>query len=154
MTLRSIGVRRPTWSTLVSGALAGGVAVYVLPLMSAPLLNLLGANGLRAGLQRLAPLPPWFRVIVGITGGIVEETLYRGYSIERLSAMTGRPWLGGTISVVAFGLAHIPWWGLGFALGADLPFGILMTMFYLWRRDLIANSIAHSSALVVGLLTV
>ena len=39
------------------------------------------------------------------------------------------------------------------SLAADLPFGILMTLLYLWRRDLAANAIAHAAALVVGLLS-
>jgi membrane protease YdiL (CAAX protease family) len=153
LPLRSIGVQRPDWSTLVSGVLLCGVVLYVLPLMTAPLLNALGTDGLQARLQQLAPLPVWFRVIVGVTGGIVEETLYRGYALERFATITGRRWLGGTISVVAFGLAHIPAWGIGFALGADLPFGIVMTGFYLWKRDLLANILAHSTGLVVAMLT-
>jgi len=153
LSLRSIGVRRPDWSTLVSGILLCVTMLYVLPLVTTPLLNVMGSHGLEAGLQRLAPLPVWFRVIVGITGGIIEETLYRGYAVERLTSITGRRWLGGAISTVAFGLAHIPMWGVGFALGADLPFGILMTAFYLWKRDLLANILAHSTGAVVGLLT-
>ena len=47
-----------------------------------------------------------------------------------------------------------PAWGLAFALAADLPVGIVMTIFYIWRRDLLANMIAHSAGLVVSLLTV
>jgi hypothetical protein len=35
------------------------------------------------------------------------------------------------MAAVAFGLAHIPFWGSAFALAADLPFGILMTAVYL-----------------------
>lgn len=153
LPLRSIGVRRPDWSTLASGVLLWVAALYVLPLLTAPLLRAAGSEGLHAGLERLAPLPAWFRVILGITGGIVEETLYRGYAIERLTAITGRRWLGGTMSAVAFGIAHAPAWGLGFALAADLPFGIVMTLFYVWRRDLFANILAHSTGLVVSLLT-
>jgi membrane protease YdiL (CAAX protease family) len=57
------------------------------------------------------------------------------------------------ISAVIFGLAHIPTWGVAFALGVDLPFGIVMTLFYLWKRDLIANIIAHSGGLVAAMLT-
>jgi membrane protease YdiL (CAAX protease family) len=154
LPLRSIGVRRPGWSTLGSGLAIWGLATYVLPIVTAPLLNALGTDGLQAGIQKLAALPVWFRVIVGATGGIVEETLYRGYAIERLASITGSRWLGATISVVAFGLAHVPAWGVGFALGADLPFGVLMTLFYLWRRDLLANILAHSTGLVVAMLTV
>jgi len=152
LPLQSIGLRRPDWSTLISAILILGVSLYVLPLMTAPLLNAIGKDGLRTGIQRLASLPVWFRTVVGATGGIVEETLYRGYAVERLATITGRPWLGATASVVAFGLAHIPAWGTGFALGADLPFGILMTLFYLWKRDLLANILAHSTALVVEML--
>jgi membrane protease YdiL (CAAX protease family) len=84
----------------------------------------------------------------------MEELLYRGYAIERLSMLTGTRWLAAAISIAAFGLAHIPAWGTGFALAADLPFGIVMTLFYLWRRDLLANILAHSTGLVITLLTV
>ena len=56
--------------------------------------------------------------------------------------------------MAVFTLAHVPAWGLGFALAADLPFGIAMTLFYLWKRDLLANSLAHSAGMVVGLLAV
>jgi uncharacterized protein len=153
LPLQSIGVRRPDWSTIISAILLLGVGLYVLPLMTAPLLNAIGKDSFRSGIRRLVPLPVWFRIVVGATGGIVEETLYRGYALERLATITGRPWLGAAISVVAFGLAHIPAWGTGFALAADLPFGILMTLFYLWKRDLLANILAHSTSLVVAMLT-
>jgi len=79
--------------------------------------------------------------------------LYRGYAVERLVSVMDNYWLAGLVAVIAFGLAHIPFWGIGPALGADLPFGLVMTLFYLWRRDLIANCIAHSGALVVSLLS-
>jgi hypothetical protein len=43
---------------------------------------------------------------------------------------------------------------LSFALIGDLPFGFLMTAFYLWRRDLVANMLAHSAGLVFAMFTV
>ena len=95
----------------------------------------------------------WFRVLLGISGGAIEEIFYRGYAIERLATITGRPWLAGLIAAVIFGLSHIPYWGLGFALAADPPFGLLMSAFYLWRRDLLANIFAHSTGLVIAMLT-
>jgi uncharacterized protein len=153
LPLESIGVRRPNWSTLISAIVLWGITVVLTPLISQPVLNTFGTDGLEAGMQELAILPIWFRVIAGFTGGMVEEILYRGYAIERLAIITGRRWVAGAISAVIFGLAHIPFWGFAFALGADLPFGIVMTIFYLWRRDLIANMIAHSGGLVVAMLT-
>lgn len=153
LPLESIGIRRPNWPTLISAIVLWGTTRALLPLISEPVLNMFGRDGLAAGVQELALLPIWFRLITGFTGGIVEEILYRGYAIERLATLIGQRWIAGAMSAVVFGLAHIPMWGVAFALGADLPFGILMTAFYLWRRDLIANMIAHSGALMVAMLT-
>jgi membrane protease YdiL (CAAX protease family) len=153
LPLASIGIRRPSWSTLAwaAGLLA---AVQLLPFVTRPLVQVLGTRGLNAGLSQLAAVPLWFRLVLAITGGIIEETLYRGYAIERMAALTNRRWLAGVISATVFGVAHIPYWGVGFAVAADLPFGILMTAFYLWRRDLVANMLAHSGALVLAMVTV
>ena len=153
LPLSSIGLRQPDQSTAATALLLLLVNLLLLPLVTGPLMRALNLGGFEPGAGRLAALPVWFRVFLGVTSGAVEETLYRGYAIERLSAATGRRWLGALIAVIVFGLAHIPTWGLGPALGADLPFGVVMTLAYLWRRDLVANSIAHSAALVVSLLS-
>jgi uncharacterized protein len=153
LPLESIGLRGPSWVTLVSGVLLWLAVSYLLPIVTTPLVSALGTEGFDDGLRRLAVLPAWFRVVVGVSGGCVEEVLYRGYAIERLATIVGRGWISAGISAVAFGLAHVPAWGVGFSLGADLPFGILMTLFYMWRRDLLANILAHSASLVVALLT-
>jgi membrane protease YdiL (CAAX protease family) len=148
----SIGIRRPSVSTWVLVTMIFLVAQFVLPLLTTPLLRALGDEGMREGLQRLAVLPMWFRLMLAVTGGTIEETLYRGYTIERLAVLTGHRWLAGLTAAVVFGLAHVPFWGGAFAIAVDLPFGILMTAVYLWRRDLIANILAHCASLVVGLL--
>ena len=152
LPLRSIGLKRPGWSSIAWGVLLWGV-LLILPTLTSPLMQVLGTEGVDAEVQRLAALPLWFRVILGLTGGVVEEMLYRGYAVERFITLTGRPWMGAAIPAVIFGLAHIPAWGPAFALGADLPFGLVMTAFYVWRRDLAANIIAHSGGLVVSLAT-
>jgi len=154
LPLRSIGFRRPSWSAVLGAVLVALAALYLLPIVTTPLVNALGDGGLETGVQRLAAVPAWFRVLLAVTGAAVEETLYRGYAVERLTMLTGRAWLGGAIATIGFALAHIPWWGLGFALAADLPFGILMTLFYLWKRNLPANILAHTIALLVGIFTV
>jgi membrane protease YdiL (CAAX protease family) len=152
LPLRSIGVRRPDWTTVLSAALIVVAGLCLQALVVAPLAKSADAERLDAALRRLASLPPWFRVFVGITGGAVEETLYRGYAIERLAAVTGRWWLAGAIAAVAFTLAHVPAWGARYALTADLFAGVLLTLLYLWRRDLVANILAHGTTLVVAML--
>jgi hypothetical protein len=42
-------------------------------------------------------------------------------------------------------------WGGVFAIAADLPMGMLMTFAYIWRRDLVANALAHSAGLLIGM---
>jgi membrane protease YdiL (CAAX protease family) len=153
LPLKSIGLRRPTWLTVVSGIGLLLVGSFVVAPMTVPLQEALGTDGMQAGLDELAAMPLWFRLVVGLTGGMIEEFFYRGYAVERLATITGRAWIGGLISALVFGLAHIPEWGLGFALAADLPFGVLTTVFYLWRRDLLANMLAHSTGLVVAMIT-
>jgi membrane protease YdiL (CAAX protease family) len=151
-SLASIGLRRPTWRTWL---LAAGILVvvqFVLPSITTPVLQFFGTDGVAAGVQRLASVPAWLRVVMALTGGAIEELLYRGYATSRLVAITGSSWRGGVIAALAFGIAHVPAWGSAFALTADLPFGVFMTIVFLWRRDLTANILAHSAALVVGLL--
>ena len=150
LPLSSIGLRPPRLAAAISAALVFAI-VYVLPALTAPLRAALHADAPAATLARLAAIPLWFRVVIAISGGIVEETLYRGYAIERLAALIGSPWLAGAISALVFGLAHAPAWGWRFALAADLPFGAVMTAFYLWRRDLAGNILVHSALLVVSL---
>ena len=151
--LSSIGLRRPTGITVLSGVLVAAATLYVLPVVTRPLVDALRVRDLDARTAGLAALPVWFRVFLGVTSGAVEETLYRGYAIERLAAIAGRRWIGAAVATLAFALAHVPYWGARFSLAADLPFGIVMTLLYLWRRDLAANAIAHGAALVVSLLS-
>ncbi|HZM85241.1 MAG TPA: CPBP family intramembrane glutamic endopeptidase [Blastocatellia bacterium] len=154
LPLSSIGLKRPGWSTAVTALLLFLAGFWLLPIVTNPMVKAWGREGADAGIAQLAVLPAWFRVILGATGGIVEETLYRGYAVERLTMLTGRRWLGAGLATLAFAAAHIPAWGIGFALTADLPAGILLVAFYLWRRDLIANMLAHSAGLIVAMFTI
>jgi CAAX protease family protein len=149
--LSSIGLTRPGRRTVVTIALlaAAGLALSA---VTGPLVRAFVDPAYLA--SRTAPLmalPLWLRFFIAVTSGFVEETLYRGYAIERLAALTGRRWFSGIACAVIFGLAHIPAWGVAFALTADLPFGVLTTVFYLWRRDLLANGVVHSGGLVIAL---
>jgi CheY-like chemotaxis protein len=83
-----------------------------------------------------------------------EEAIYRGYAIERLESLTdsrSKAWL---IAALLFAVAHVPAWGWSFALAVDFPFGLLMAAAFAWRRDLLANALAHSLGLVVAMLQV
>ncbi len=153
LPLASIGVRRPDVMTGVLAVTVILVAHCLLPLLTTPLLRALGLGGFEPGLEAIANQPRWWRVCVALTSGPVEEVLYRGYAVERLGTLTGSLPLGGLLAAAVFGLAHIPFWGLGPALAANLPFGVLMGAAYIWRRDLCATAIAHTGLLLIGLLS-
>lgn len=154
LTLSSIGLRRPRLGTVALAAALLLLTTLVLPMVTDPLVEWLGAERRDNVVRELAVLPVWFRIATALMGGAIEETLYRGYAVGRLEALTGRRWLAGAVVVVVFTLAHVPLWGIVFSLIAVLPFSALMTGAYLWRRDLVANSAAHGATLLVGLLTI
>jgi membrane protease YdiL (CAAX protease family) len=59
----------------------------------------MGVGGFERGLAKMTPMPVGFLLFVAVTAGVVEETLYRGYAIARLAAITGSTWWAGVISV-------------------------------------------------------
>ena len=52
------------------------------------------------------------------------------------------PIFAGLVTCALFTLAHLTGWGWEQTLIAGAA-GIVLTLLYLWRRDLIANMIAH-----------
>jgi membrane protease YdiL (CAAX protease family) len=71
----------------------------------------------------------------------VEELFYRGYIIERLEQLGLNRYIAGLIPLLIFGFAHGTngWANIVLALAL----GAVLTLVYLWRRDLVANMIGH-----------
>ena len=111
----------------------------------------LNLGSFETGLTKLVSLPIWYLVLAIAVGGIVEEGLYRGYAIERLSLLTGSYWIGSILALIAFGLAHIPFWGWKAALTTVLS-GAILTIFYLWSGEIITVIIAHVVTDSVGII--
>jgi len=68
------------------------------------------------GLQKLASLSLGLRIAVVLSAAIREEFIYRGFGIEELADVTGRPWLAGLLSLLLFTAAHAGLYGLSAAL--------------------------------------
>jgi membrane protease YdiL (CAAX protease family) len=86
-----------------------------------------------------------------LTGGLAEEFLYRGHAQTRLEQLTGSAPLAAALSVLAFALAHGPLWGPGPVVSLLFSGGFLAA-FFLWRRDLLANVVAHVAVDALGVL--
>ena len=91
--------------------------------------------------KALWKLPLWLVLVVVLTAGVAEELFYRGYAIERLQQLGLSRYLAGGIPLLVFGFSHATN-GLANVLIA-LALGLVLTVFYLWRRDLVANMLGH-----------
>ena len=71
-----------------------------------------------------------------------RRSVIRGFVLERLRQVTGSIWMAGLITMIWFTLLHLPL-GLTYTLLIVLPSSIMITLLYIWRRDLIATIIVH-----------
>jgi uncharacterized protein len=103
-------------------------------------------------LASLARQPAWLLLMVAITAGIAEEIAFRGVVIDHVSALLRSRHAGAIASVVVFSALHVNGWGLT-QLFFVLPSAIILTAFYLWKRDLLACIVGHALTDAVGLLS-
>ena len=149
--LSSIGFRRPDWKSLLFGVLAGALMVagfVVIFTFVMPALRIAPNAGAMAGLMNT---PLWFRILVVLRAAVFEEVCYRGYTIERVQELSGSRVIAFAVSLAAFTLAHVGYWGWGMLLIPAFG-GIVFAGLYLWRRDLSCNMIAHFIADGAGFL--
>jgi uncharacterized protein len=134
-SLRSIGLgTSPWWKSLLWGLVIGAICLAI-----AVGLALLTHYG--QGTSYLDKLPLSIVTLIVLRAGIVEELFYRGYAIERLQAVgIDRP-AAIALSLIVFSLAH--WTGGWANILIAFVTGAVLTAFYLWRKDLVANMIGH-----------
>ena len=137
LPLRSIGLGTARWW---KSMLWGFVIATVLAVVLGALAHLTG-YGHGPGSAAFEKLPLWLITAIVFRAGVVEELFYRGYAIERLRLIgLGRFW-SVAIPLVIFSLGH--WSGGAANILIAFAAGLILTGFYLWRRDLAANMIGH-----------
>jgi len=148
LPISSIGFQ-PGWRSVVLGLLLAlffnRVAAPLLYRMTAAM----GCAGFETGLSKMMNMPAWFLLFAGLTAGVVEETLFRGYAIERLAAVTGSPWWAGLAATTVAALHHLPMWGWG-PVATFFVSGGILSVFYILTRDLAACMMAHAITDIVG----
>jgi CAAX protease family protein len=148
--LASIGWQGFAWESLAWGAMLAFIFVRVLVPAET---RILGRLGLAAdhGLVPLKYLPVPFLVFAAAVTGIAEETLLRGYAFTRIAELTDSDVFAGLIVVGVLAQIHLYRRGGGAAMTFAVNGGVL-TAFFAWRHDLLANIIAHALADLIGLL--
>lgn len=99
--------------------------------------------------KKLWALPFSWRLTLVARGVVTQELFYRGYAIERLQELTSSRMVAGICSGAVFTLAATSGWAqflfAGFA-------AVILTLLYLWRRNVLANMITHALVDIVGVL--
>lgn len=151
LPLSSIGLRRASWKTFAWGF---GAAVLMMATVMLSYAVIFPAFGLKMNGAQVASLthaPLWLQTATMVRAGVVEEILFRGYAIERLWTLAGSKWLAGAISAVVFVAVHLGSWG--YAQLIVVGFGAaILTLLYLFRRDLASNMLAHFLTDFVGFM--
>jgi membrane protease YdiL (CAAX protease family) len=150
-TLGSLWLRPFQWQSIVWGLLLV-VANYAVFLPTGEWVRrAAGLPGFATGMEEVMRFPIWYRVLAVIGAGVVEETLFRGFTVTRLFVLTGRLWLSATLALLGFIVLHVPFWGWGFAV-SGLVSGAAGMAFFVWRRDLLAMIVFHTITDAVGLV--
>jgi membrane protease YdiL (CAAX protease family) len=110
---------------------------------STPLPSLLATGGMTESLLGL---------ILVVIVAIAEETIFRGYLILRLNAVTASPAAAVLLSAVIFSLGH----GYEGSAGvATIGFmGLVFAIVYIWRKSLIAPVVMHLLQDFIGIVLV
>lgn len=110
---------------------------------STPLPSLLATGGISESLLGL---------ILVIIVAIAEETIFRGYLILRLNAVTASPATAVLLSAVIFSLGH------GYEGSAGVVtigfMGLVFALVYMWRKSLIAPIAMHFLQDLIGIVLV
>ena len=137
LSLTSIGIGTTTWKKSI---LWGGILIVICGVVGSVAAGLTHFKGGEMG-NALLKLPLWLVLLIVLRAGVVEELFYRGYAIERLQQLGLNRYVAGLIPLLIFGFAHGTNGWANVILALSL--GAVLTAFYLWRRDLVANMIGH-----------
>jgi membrane protease YdiL (CAAX protease family) len=149
--LSSIGIKPLRPQSVACGGAFAAFLIWIYSPFLGWVMTLARIPWFTEGIAKLAAYPAWYLTLIILIGGTAEEFLHRGYVIERLAGLTGSYSIAGAASVLVNALSHVPMWGWWTSLTFVLS-GAVTTAFYLWRRDLLANIVAHVVTDFAGLV--
>ncbi|MGH6890432.1 MAG: lysostaphin resistance A-like protein [Rhizomicrobium sp.] len=147
----SVGFRRPKALDIVLGVVAGILLLAGIVVIYQVVFPLLHLKMNAREMHTLYNTPFWYRVILVTRAAVAEELLFRGYPIPRLGELSGSVAFAAVVSCAAFTYAHLASWGPAQLIVAGYG-GVILTILYVWRRNLWANMLAHWIADGAGFL--
>ena len=127
--------------SLATGLLEKGLQAIGLSVPSTPLPSFLAARGMVEFLLAL---------ILVVIVALAEETIFRGYLILRLKAVTANPMAAVLLSAAIFSLGH------GYEGSAGVVtvgvMGMVFALIYMWRKSLVAPIVMHFLQDFIGIV--
>jgi membrane protease YdiL (CAAX protease family) len=138
-----LGIRPISWRAALLAGVLGVLLSVAVPALTVAVNRLMPPSP-GGTVESVASTGSAWLLLVGVlTASVTEELLFRAYVIERLAGLTGSPWPGTLLSLIAFVAFHLEGWNLGHVVGVVLPLGAVMTGLYLWRRNLLFMIMTH-----------
>ena len=136
LTSIGLGFDRPGRSVLRGLALLVVLFVVLLGILAG-----YSALGIKYGEgAKIAP-SLWVALLTVVRAGISAEVFYRGFALERLESLSGSKRAATAIVILFFAAFHYRQGLAGIFIA--LVIGAILTLFYLWKRDLLAAIVAH-----------
>ena len=142
LKLESIGLHNKHWGKSLILALL--IMISSIALLSGILgiYHMLGIPYAEGGqINRYDHVSTSVIALMMLRAGVIEEICYRGFIMERLEKYTGNRLIYLYIPTIIFGLFHYRQGLAGIVIATAA--GFLLALFYLKKRDLKANIIAH-----------
>ena len=121
------------WSILIAAACLG-TAILIMLILQA-------FGGSYGDPKAFFGLSPWTVTLITLRAGIAEEFMMRGYLLNRIEEWTGSSRWAVILTLVPFALLHYTQGPAGILISFVL--GGILTAFYVWKRDLKSNIVAH-----------
>jgi CAAX protease family protein len=138
-----LGIRPISWRAALLAGVLGVLLSVAVPALTVAVNRLMPPSPGGTVESVASSGSAWLLLVGVLTASVIEELLFRAYVIERLARLTGSPWPGALLSLIAFVAFHLQGWNLGHVVGVVLPLGAVMTGLYLWRRNLLFMIMTH-----------
>lgn len=142
--LASIGWQSLPWKSVLL-AVGIGIALSLLVPALTLLVGMMIPSQESGSISQVATSFPWWAILLSVlTAGVTEEILFRAYPLSRLLEASWGKWLAGALSLAFFVCMHSAGWNLTHIVGVVLPLGLILTLLFLWKRNVWFVILVHT----------
>lgn len=139
-SLQSVGIFwRRSWLKTMAWSIAVAAVCFITAILLMVAIQFMGTTYGKA--NPFSQLSLWTVTLITIRAGVAEEFMMRGYLLTRIEKWTGSTRIAVALTLIPFALLHYTQGPAGVLISFVL--GGILTVFFIWKRDLITNMIAH-----------